>query len=210
MTVHRTDVLRSLPSCHVSSFPVSNLPGPRKSSSIKACILFEKKVSSPIYRISQKKTPLLYSTSNITIIMKFFVTLAALSAVVFASPSTLSWDTVYDNGNTSLDVVACSDGSNGLLTRGFTTFGSLKNFPNIGGVPAIAGFNSANCGTCWKVTYTNAQGAQKSINILGIDTGEKGFNVAKAAMNTLTNNQADQLGRVDVDAVEIAASSCGL
>jgi len=142
--------------------------------------------------------------------MKFFVTLAALSAVVFASPSTLSWDTVYDNGNTSLDVVACSDGSNGLLTRGFTTFGSLKNFPNIGGVPAITDFNSANCGTCWKVTYTNAQGTQKSINILGIDTGEKGFNVAKAAMNTLTNNQADQLGRVDVDAVQIAASSCGL
>jgi len=142
--------------------------------------------------------------------MKFFATLAALSAVAFASPSSLSWDTVYDDVNASLAIVACSDGSNGLLTRGFTTFGSLKNFPNIGGVPAITGFNSAECGTCWKVTYTNGQGTQKSINILGIDTGGKGFNVAKAAMNALTNNQADQLGRVDVDAEQIAASNCGL
>jgi len=116
--------------------------------------------------------------------MKFFATLAALSAVAFASPSTLSWDNTYDDSGASLATVACSDGSNGLLTRGFTTFGSLPNFPNIGGVPAITGFNSASCGTCWKVTFTNGQGAQKSINVLGIDTGAKGFNVAKAAMNT--------------------------
>jgi len=142
--------------------------------------------------------------------MKFFAALAALCAVAFASPSTLSWDDVYDDSGASLAIVACSDGTNGLLTRGFTTFGSLTNFPNIGGVPAITGFNSASCGTCWKVTYTNSQGVQKSINVLGIDTGAKGFNVAKAAMNTLTNGQADQLGRVDVDAEQIDASNCGL
>jgi len=144
----------------------------------------------------------------LSLIMKFFAALIALPCVALAA--TLSWDTTFDNNGTSLTTVACSDGMNGLITRGFTTFGSLKNFPNIGAVPAIMDWNSSSCGTCWNVTYTNGQGGQKSINVLGIDIGHGNFNVAKAAMNNLTNNQADQLGRVHIDAVRIAASNCGL
>jgi len=140
--------------------------------------------------------------------MKFFAALIALPAVTFAT--SLSWDPVFDNPNASLDTVACSDGMNGLITRGYTTFGSLENFPNIGAIPAITDWNSTNCGTCWNVTYTNGQRVQKSINILGIDIGHGFFNVAKAAMNNFTDNQADQLGRINVEAVQIAASNCGL
>lgn len=140
--------------------------------------------------------------------MKFFAALIALPAVTFAT--SLSWDPVFDNPNASLDTVACSDGMNGLITRGYTTFGSLENFPNIGAIPAITDWNSTNCGTCWNVTYTNGQRVQKSINILGIDIGHGSFNVAKAAMNNFTDNQADQLGRINVEAVQIAASNCGL
>ncbi|KAJ3566584.1 hypothetical protein NP233_g6904 [Leucocoprinus birnbaumii] len=142
--------------------------------------------------------------------MKFFAALLALPAAAFAISTTLSWDDVYDNGATSLNGVACSDGSNGLINRGYSTFGSLPNFPNIGGIPAIAEWNSASCGTCWNVTYINGQGASMSIKVLGIDAGRGAFNVAKAAMNTLTKNQADQLGRVNVNAVQIASSECGL
>ncbi|KAF5344228.1 hypothetical protein D9756_001983 [Leucocoprinus leucothites] len=142
--------------------------------------------------------------------MKFFATLLALPAVVLAVSTTLSWDDVYDNANGDLATVACSDGDNGLINRGFSTFGDLPNFPNIGGIPDIQEWDSASCGTCWNVTYVNGQGVSKSIQVLGIDVGGKGFNVAKAAMNTLTNNQADRLGRVNVNAVKIAASSCGL
>lgn len=142
--------------------------------------------------------------------MKFFATLLALPVAVFAAATTLSFDPVYDNKAGDLTTVACSDGANGLITRGFTTFGSLPNFPNIGGAPAVTGWNSSNCGTCWKVTYTNGQGVKKSINVLAIDVGLIGFNVAKAAMDNLTNGQATQLGRVNVDAVQVAASNCGL
>jgi hypothetical protein len=138
--------------------------------------------------------------------MKLFSTLLALPAVAFAATTTLSWDATYGNPSTSLTEVACSDGTNGLITRGFTTFGSLPNFPNIGGAPAVAGFNSPNCGTCWKVTY---QGS-KSINVLAIDVAPNGFNVAQAAMNTLTGGQAVQLGRVNVTFSQVAASNCGL
>ncbi|KAJ3566583.1 hypothetical protein NP233_g6905 [Leucocoprinus birnbaumii] len=142
--------------------------------------------------------------------MKFLATLLVLPAAAFAVSTTLSWDSVYDNKSGSMDTVACSDGSNGLENRGFKTFGSLPTFPNIGGIPDITEWNSASCGTCWNVTYVNGQGKSKSITVTGIDVGSKGFNVAQAAMNTLTNNQAVSFGRVNVNAVKIAASNCGL
>ena len=129
--------------------------------------------------------------------------LAAAAAPVLGV--TLSYDETYDNSAGSLSTVACSDGSNGLLTKGFSTFGSLPHFPNVGGAQAVAGWNSASCGSCWKLTYNG-----KSINVLAIDHAASGFNIAKAAMNTLTNGQAEALGRIDVTATQVSASSCGL
>ncbi|KAH9918368.1 immunomodulatory protein [Epithele typhae] len=134
---------------------------------------------------------------------------AALAALaLLAAPAlgvTLSYDETYDKSSNSLAIVACSDGSHGMLTKGFTTFGSLPHFPNIGGAVAIAGWNDADCGSCWQLTYNG-----KSINVLAIDHAGAGFNIAKAAMNTLTNGQAVQLGRIDVTAKQVAASVCGL
>ena len=138
-------------------------------------------------------------------------TLGALSALptFLAKTESLSYDKVYDNPKGSLDSVACSDGPYGLTTRGYTTFGSLPSFPNIGGAFDIAGWDSPHCGSCWKLTYTSATGS-KSINVTAIDVSPAGFNVAFAAMNNLTNGQATFLGRVKVKAVEVPASSCGL
>ena len=118
---------------------------------------------------------------------------------------TVSYDESYDSGSTSLANVACSDGTNGLLTKGFTTFSSLPHFPNIGGAAAIAGWNSASCGTCWQLTYNG-----KSINVLAIDHADEGFNIALEAMNTLTGGQAQQLGRINASVKQVSASSCGL
>jgi hypothetical protein len=102
--------------------------------------------------------------------------------------------------------VACSDGKNGLITRyGWQTQGNIPKFPNIGGAQAIAGWNSASCGTCWKLTYKG-----KSINVLAIDHTAAGFNIALTAMNTLTNGQAVKLGRVDATATQVAVSNCGV
>jgi hypothetical protein len=49
------------------------------------------------------------------------VVLAAASA--FAATQQVSYDPVYDNKTQSLATVECSDGSHGLLTKGYTTFG---------------------------------------------------------------------------------------
>ncbi|KAI9059749.1 immunomodulatory protein [Trametes sanguinea] len=137
-----------------------------------------------------------------------FKTLAIATLALFAPSAlglTVSYDETYDNSGASLATVACSDGTNGLLTKGFSTFGSLPHFPNIGGAAVIPGWNSDQCGTCWQLTYNG-----KSINVLAIDHAQEGFNIALEAMNTLTGGQAVQLGRVDATVTQVAASQCGL
>ncbi|KAF9523754.1 Cerato-platanin [Crepidotus variabilis] len=135
--------------------------------------------------------------------MKFAAILSAAILPLISAVS-VSYDTNYDS-DASLATVACSDGTNGLLTKGYTTFPTLPRFPYIGGVPAITGYNSPACGTCWQLTY---QGA--SIYVLGIDASPSNFNIALGAMNALTNGQAVALGRIDVDYAKVANSDCGL
>ncbi|KAF9484938.1 elicting plant response protein [Pholiota conissans] len=140
--------------------------------------------------------------------LALFAPLAFFTSMVAAV--SVTYDTIYDNASKSLAVVACSDGSNGLLTRGFTTFGSLPSFPNIGGAPAVTGWNSPACGSCWKLTFKNAQGASRSIFVTAIDVATPDFNIGLAAMNQLTFGQAQQIGRAPITAAQVAASNCGL
>ncbi|KAI9069533.1 Cerato-platanin [Trametes sanguinea] len=136
-----------------------------------------------------------------------FTALVLAALVSSACAITVSYDETYDNPAGDLHTVTCSNGPNGMLSKGFTDFQSLPNFPNIGGAAAIAGFNSPNCGSCWKLTYA---GTGKSINVLAIDHAGAGFNIALEAMNTLTNNQGVFLGRIDATATQVDDSECGL
>ena len=133
------------------------------------------------------------------------LTLLAAVSTTLAATVTVSYDETYDNANGQLTTVACSDGPNGLITKGYTTFGSLPHFPNIGGAAAVGGWDSSMCGTCWQLTYNG-----KSINVLAIDHADEGFNIALEAMNTLTGGQAQQLGRINASVKQVSASSCGL
>ncbi|GLB35551.1 putative cerato-platanin [Lyophyllum shimeji] len=142
-----------------------------------------------------------------------FRTIALSAVLAFVSSAqgvTLSYDRSYDNGSASLNTVACSDGANGLITRGFTTFGSLPKFPFIGGAVNVAAWNSPNCGTCYELTYTNSTGGTKSINILAIDVSKAGYNIALGAMEVLVGPQAVALGRVEVAVRQVGANVCGL
>ncbi|KAH7890644.1 Cerato-platanin [Phlebopus sp. FC_14] len=142
--------------------------------------------------------------------MQFTKLSTALLALVFAIPSslaqstqTLSYDTNYDNANLSLSSVACSDGSNGLESKGYTTLGSLPAFPYVGGAYTVTGWNSTACGTCYAVTY-----GSNTINVLAVDVSKAGFTVSEEAMNALTNNEAVALGRIDVSALQVNATAC--
>ncbi|GJJ10908.1 hypothetical protein Clacol_005136 [Clathrus columnatus] len=141
--------------------------------------------------------------------MKFILSSVVVLSALFAqsqaqTPVSVSFDRTYDNRAGSTLTIACSNGPHGLAPR-FPTFGSFPNFPNIGGASVISGFGSANCGTCWKLEF---QG--NSINVVAIDVALNGFNIAEAALNKLTNGQAESLGRITATATQVAASNCGL
>ena len=105
-----------------------------------------------------------------------------------ASAVTLSYDNGYSDGGRSLNVVSCSDGSNGLITRyGYQKQSDIPRFPYIGGSSDIAGWNSPSCGQCYSLEYAKTG---KKVFILAIDHVAQGFNVAQKAMDELTNNQA--------------------
>ncbi|PSR80301.1 hypothetical protein PHLCEN_2v6773 [Hermanssonia centrifuga] len=135
--------------------------------------------------------------------MKFTAFLLGLATSVLAV--SISYDQAYDNTSTSLAEVACSDGSNGLLTKGFTTLGSLPNFPSVGGAAAIPGWNSTECGSCWELTFNGT-----TVTVLAVDHTEDGFNISEEAMNLLTGGQAVAVGRVDATVAQVNASACGL
>lgn len=76
--------------------------------------------------------------------MYFSKVLSIISLVAAASAVSVSYDTGYDDADRSLASVSCSDGTNGLLTKGYSTQGSLPDFPYIGGADIIAGWNDAD------------------------------------------------------------------
>ncbi|UNI20856.1 hypothetical protein JDV02_006905 [Purpureocillium takamizusanense] len=132
------------------------------------------------------------------------LTVVALAATAIAD--TVSYDRGYDSAGRSLKDVSCSDGENGLMTRyKWQTLGNAPKFPYVGGAGVVAGWNSPECGSCWKLEYKG-----RSVNILAIDHAGAGFNIALAAMNDLTNGQAEQLGRIDATASRAPLSACGL
>lgn len=140
----------------------------------------------------------------------FFAPLALLAPLARAAIAT--YDPSFDLPNSSLNTVACSDGENGLESRGYTTFKSIPNFPYIGGASVIGGYNSPNCGTCHQLTYINAAGNKTSVYITLIDTsgGQSQYNIAKGALDTLTHGQAEHLGKVNVTSIQVSKRNCGL
>ncbi|KAK5688390.1 hypothetical protein LTS10_000368 [Elasticomyces elasticus] len=123
-----------------------------------------------------------------------------------AAATSVSYDPGYDEKARSMNVVSCSDGINGLITKhGWLTQGDVPHFPYIGGSDTVAGWNSASCGDCFAVTYNG-----RTIHMLAIDHTLTGLNMAEAAMNDLTGGQAVFLGRVEATVVKVDAGLCGV
>lgn len=137
-----------------------------------------------------------------TLISLFF-----LSALATATPTNsfkVTFDPFYDNPAGSLLNTACSNGANGLVTKSFNTFGQLPHFPFIGGAPAVEGFNSPECGSCWLLSYEG-----RSIAVAAVDTAFT-FNINSLAFNVLTGGRGQELGVVEgVEARELERSACG-
>jgi hypothetical protein len=135
-----------------------------------------------------------------------FVALLSLATGALAgTPTKVLYDTTYDTSSLSTLSLACSDGVNGLYTKGYKTLGALPNFPNVGAAATVEGWNSAQCGACYKLYYNG-----NTIYVTAVDrsSGGAGFVLSKSAMNTLTNNQAEMLGTVTASYAPVALSFC--
>ncbi|KAL4063296.1 Cerato-platanin [Scleroderma yunnanense] len=145
--------------------------------------------------------------------MKFtslFVALAMLSlpALALNVPVEVTYNTIYDNPNTPLSSTACSNGDNGLQTKGFETLGELPTFPYVGGIPGLT-WNSPYCGSCWQLSYTDASGTTRTIVVTAVDEAWS-FNLSQEAMDKLTGGIAVQKGTVTAISTQVDTSLCGM
>lgn len=142
--------------------------------------------------------------------MKLISFIVPLLAALPAARSVLvQYDTVFDNPEASLNTVACSDGKNGMVTKGYKTFGSLPSFPHIGAAIAVEGYNSVSCGSCWGLSYTSGK-TTTTIYVLAIDRAVQGFVIAKTALEHLAGPQGVDAGKINVTATRVGGGLCGL
>ncbi|RXW25321.1 hypothetical protein EST38_g496 [Candolleomyces aberdarensis] len=139
-----------------------------------------------------------------------FATLAYTLVAVAQPPlqTTINFDDRYCVGSTSLQTTACSTGENGLITRGFPTFGSLPTFPAIAGSQFVEGFNSTSCGACWEVFDPNTG---RSVFLTLVNTAPTGFTLCTDTLLALTGfNRTNVPNSIPVEARAIPAADCGL
>ncbi|KAH9887581.1 Cerato-platanin [Cubamyces lactineus] len=133
----------------------------------------------------------------------FAALIVAAAALATSTTATkVTWDATYDNKNGDLNTVACSNGKNGLVTKGYTTFGSLPD-PYVGGVAGVT-WNSTECGSCWKLSYKG-----NNINVIAIDYAAQGFNIGKGAMKALAGDAGVAAGSVDAQSIQLTNINCG-
>lgn len=102
--------------------------------------------------------------------------------------------------------MACSDGDNGLISRyKWETQAQIPRFPYIGGTSVVGGWNSSQCGSCWKLDYRS-----RSVTVLAIDHVGAGFNIGLHALNELTGGRAVEVGRIEAQATQVDVKQCGL
>ena len=142
-------------------------------------------------------------------LISFIIPLLAVLPAARSVTVLVQYDTVYDNPSTSLNTVACSDGKNGMITKGYQTFGSLPSFPDIGAASAVEGYNSASCGSCWGLSYTSGN-TTITIYVIAIDHATQGFVIAKTALQHLAGQQGVDAGKINATATLVRGSLCGL
>lgn len=140
-------------------------------------------------------------------LLPFIISLAAILPAAYSD--TVTYDTEYDNPDISLTAVACSNGKNGMLTKGYQIFGKIPGFPNIGAASAVEGYDSTSCGSCWELTYTKSDKTTKTIYMTAIDHSGGGFNVAGAALKKLGGQEAVDAGHIEVTSKRVARTYCG-
>ncbi|EPS35891.1 hypothetical protein H072_10655 [Dactylellina haptotyla CBS 200.50] len=139
-----------------------------------------------------------------------FTTIATALFVAVASATELKYDTNFDySTNLPLTSFACSDGANGLITKtGAQNAQQLKAKlkPNTYIVAGgIQGWNSPNCGQCWRARAPNGVTAQFVL----IDKATPPYIVGGTEMfKLLSPSKTLQEGHVTVYVTELSRDAC--
>ena len=186
-------------------YPTASFPEIYQLASLLFYIPF---IPSYLYRFSQstcnikarrKRTILiikpsanvLHPLSNHILTMKFtstIISLAALFSVAYAGPTPstniVRYNSLYDTPTTLLNNVACSNGNNGLITGGSSTFESFPSFPFIGAAFYVGNWNSPQCGSCWESTFES-----DTIYLTAIDTPSRNRLTASPNLSPFVRNK---------------------
>ncbi|KAK2049579.1 hypothetical protein LZ31DRAFT_549140 [Colletotrichum somersetense] len=127
-----------------------------------------------------------------------------------ANAQTITYDTIYDQGERPLSEVACWNPTVPGLFPDCDDWLLQKNIPiGIVSIPSITGWEDPDCITCWMVTWE--EGARTSM-LLAIDGSKEGFVTSLRSMNLLTDGQAKDFNRLEpleVRASRVSMRNCG-
>lgn len=113
------------------------------------------------------------------------------------------YDPVYGNGSTPMLSLACSDGPNGLYTKGYTDLSALPAFPRVAATETVVGWNSEKCGMCYTLTWRG-----RNVSVLAVDHAVSGFVLSLSALDMLTHGQGVAFGTVDITWQEDVPAKC--
>ena len=127
-----------------------------------------------------------------------FTTVLSMVAVTSAMSGVVTWDGVYDQDTTSVYTFSCEPY---LHSKGWSQLDMIPTFPDVGASKSITGWNSASCGTCYKLSYTPKGGKNRWLTMMAISTaqGNHDFVISRAGLDFLTDGKADALGYITVD-----------
>ncbi|EXM14987.1 Cerato-platanin [Fusarium oxysporum f. sp. vasinfectum] len=134
-----------------------------------------------------------------------FVSKSAIVGLLLPSASavSLTYSKLYDDNSTPVSQLACY--KNGLIMDGQPEWQTIGDIPHsITGLEQVDGPDSPLCGSCWVLTY-----GETSRPVLILDSAKEGFISTLDALNWLTGNKGEELGKVEVKATKVDRTNYG-
>lgn len=140
-------------------------------------------------------------------LIPFIIPLMAIFTPASSEFVTVTINDFYGQSGTSTNTVLCK---NKLQESGFMTFGSIPDFPNIGGASDIMGPNPSACDACRQLTNPNNGKSIYAIVIDGADSG--GSQGTFALPQRVFAKLADSILELEINATVgyVSESLCGL
>ncbi|KAL5602179.1 hypothetical protein FOBRF1_009712 [Fusarium oxysporum] len=133
-----------------------------------------------------------------------FVSKSAIVGLLLPSSSavSLTYSKLYDNNSIPVSQLACY--KNGLIMDGQPEWQTIGDIPHsITGLEQVDGPDSPLCVSRWILTY-----GETSRPVLILDSAKEGFVSTLDALNWLTGNKGEELGKVEVKTTKVDRTNC--